>query len=159
MPITADRSILCDTNIVSRAVNVGDRQHTLVSQAILDLLHAGYRMVYAPQTLREFWNVATRPGLVNGLRLTVAQTDVLARQIESTFDLLSDSDAMHAEWRRLVVQHEVKGVQVDDARLAASALVSGCRALLTLNDPDFRRFGVPALHPSEVPAFLTNDVK
>lgn len=156
MPITPDRSILCDTNVVSRTVNPGDGQHSLVSQTVLDLLNAGYRMVYAPQTLREFWNVATRPGSVNGLGLSVVQTDALARQIETAFDLLSDTDAMHTLWRRLVVEHEVRGVQVHDARLASLALAGECQAVLTLNDPDFRRYGVEALHPRDVSTFLTS---
>ena len=91
---------------------------------------------------------------MNGFGLSIQEADEATRTVEAMFTLLHDTDAMHATWRHLVVEHEVKGVQVHDARLAASALVGGCRAILTLNDPDFKRFGVPALHPRDVPSFL-----
>ncbi len=47
--------------------------------------------------------------------------------------------------------HSIQGVQVHDARLAASMYVQGIGQLLTMNVRDFRRFeGLSVLHPSEV---------
>jgi hypothetical protein len=54
-----------------------------------------------------------------------AGTERIARVIERGFELLPDSRDVHDCWRRLLVTHEVKGVQVHDARLAAGMYVHG----------------------------------
>jgi len=49
------------------------------------------------------------------------------------------------------VEHEVKGVQVHDARLAAGMYVHGVPQILTINVRDFKRFkGLSVLHPASV---------
>jgi predicted nucleic acid-binding protein len=71
--------------------------------------------------------------------------------IERDFALLPDSREVHERWRSLLVDHEIKGVQVHDARLAASMYVHGVEQLLTINLRDFRRFaGLRAVHPAEL---------
>ncbi len=39
-------------------------------------------------------------------------------------------------------------------KCAAPAIVSGCKAILNLNDPVFKRFGVRPLHPRDATTFL-----
>jgi len=51
----------------------------------------------------------------NGLGLTPQETDRRARLIETNLHLLPDSLAVHREWRKLLVSHNVSGVQVHDA--------------------------------------------
>jgi predicted nucleic acid-binding protein len=71
--------------------------------------------------------------------------------IERDFEFLPDSRDVHDRWRRLLVMHDVKGVQVHDARLAASMYVHGVTQLLTVNVRDFQRFeGLRAIHPADV---------
>ena len=68
--------------------------------------------------------------------------------IESNLQLLPDSLAVHREWRRIVVDYAVSGVQVYDARLAAAMRVHGVRKILTFNQRDFVRYSdIQALHP------------
>ena len=44
-----------------------------------------------------------------------------SRWLNSTrFEFLADSREVYQRWRRLLIEHDVKGVQVHDARLAAS---------------------------------------
>ena len=50
------------------------------------------------------------------LHATIRHADV----IERDFELLPDSRDVHERWRSLLVALDVKGVQVHDARLAAS---------------------------------------
>jgi predicted nucleic acid-binding protein len=51
------------------------------------------------------------------------------------------------------VEHDVKGVQVHDARIAASMYVHGVPRLFTINIRDFARFkGLTILHPAAVVA-------
>lgn len=157
MPTTIDgRKILADSNILIRLVNSDDPQHHLVASAIDELQENGFEVLYTPQNLREFWNVATRPVSANGFGFSIPVADVSARRIESLFIILRDSEAIHLAWREMVVTQEVRGVKVHDARLAAAAIVSGCRAILTFNDTDFKRFGVSTLHPADVEAFLAS---
>ena len=99
----------------------------------------------------EFWNVCTHPTAKNGFGLTVSETDRRARLIEERFELLLDSERVHAEWRRLVIAHSVMGVPVHDARLVAYMVAHGVGHLLTVNNRDFRRYtGIRAIHPLEV---------
>jgi predicted nucleic acid-binding protein len=65
--------------------------------------------------------------------------------------LLSDSEAVYQEWRRIIVQYGVSGVQVHDARLVAAMRVHGVTHILTLNAGDFSRYsGITVAHPSSV---------
>jgi predicted nucleic acid-binding protein len=60
-------------------------------------------------------------------------------------------EAVHLEWRRLVVTYGVMGVKVYDARLVALMLVYGVTNILTFNTDDFKRFSqITVVHPSEI---------
>src|ERR1700731_2038795 len=109
------------------------------------------RLCYTSQTLGEFWNASTRPFDKNGFGLSVAETDRLARVIERDFDFLPDSREVHDRWRSLLVVHDIQGVQVHDARLAASMYGHGVGQILTMNIRDSRRFeGLHVRHPTDV---------
>jgi predicted nucleic acid-binding protein len=60
--------------------------------------------------------------------------------IERYCRFLADSLATHQEWRRLIVTHSVKGVEVHDARLVAAMNVYGITSLLTFDSKDFKRY-------------------
>jgi predicted nucleic acid-binding protein len=93
----------------------------------------------------------TRPVVRNGLGLTVAEAERQVLAIEAGMTRLPDNDTVYREWRRIVVQHGVLGVQVHDARLAACMYVHGVGHILTLNVTDFTRFsGLTALHPGNI---------
>lgn len=108
-------------------------------------------MCYTSQTLGEYWNAATRPYDKNGFGWSVAETDLLARVIERDFEFLPDSQEVHDRWRSLLLLHNIQGVQVHDARLAASMYVHRVGDILTMNVRDFRRFeGLRIFHPTEL---------
>lgn len=95
----------------------------------------------------------TRPAVRNGLGLTVAEADSEVRAIETGMSLLSDSEAVYREWRRIVVQYNVSGVQVHDAPLAATLYVHGVAHILTFNAGVFYRLqGIRAMDPGDVQA-------
>ncbi len=144
-------SCLVDTNILLRATRRADPQHQVVSTGLARLANDGTLLHYTPQNIAELWNSMTRPTTRNGLGLSVADADREVRAIESGMLLLPDNEAVYREWRRIIVQHGVLGVQVHDARLAASMMVHGVTSILTFNVTDFSRFtGVTALHPSSI---------
>lgn len=143
--------VLTDTNILLRLLEPADPEYALVRGAVEKLLTRGEQLCFVPQNLVEFWNVCTRPLDKNGFGLTSAETEKRAKLIESRFLLLPDNERVHSEWRRLVVEQAVAGVQVHDARLVAAMLVHGVPQLLTLNDRDFGRYpGIAAVNPREV---------
>ena len=142
---------LLDSNILLRISKSDDPQHAAISHALRGLVGQGVRLCYTSQTLGEFWNASTRPRDKNGFGLSVAETDRLARVIERDFELLPDSREVHDRWRSLLVAHNIQGVRVHDARLAASMYVHGVGQLLTINVRDFQRFDdLRVLHPAEL---------
>jgi predicted nucleic acid-binding protein len=61
------------------------------------------------------------------------------------FTVLPDSAEAFRLWRTLIVEHEVKGAKVHDARLVAIMQAHGLRDILTFNAADFRRYGKVAV--------------
>lgn len=58
---------------------------------------------------------------------------------------------IYAEWRSIVSDLQVRGVQVHDARLVAAMVVHDTPTILTFNKSDFARYsGITALDPAEV---------
>jgi predicted nucleic acid-binding protein len=148
MPI---ESCLVDTNILLRISRKGDTQHELIDAALGTLASAKCPLYYTHQNIAELWNTMTRPATKNGFGLRVDEADREVRVIEAGMHLLPDNEAVYREWRRIIADHAVVGVQVHDARLAAAMRVHSVAHILTLNVADFTRYtGVRAIHPSEV---------
>jgi predicted nucleic acid-binding protein len=144
-------SCLVDTNILLRIARRSDPHHPLIDAALAKLSLAGTALHYTHQNIAELWNVMTRPAARNGFGLTAAEAEDEVRVIEAGMSFLAENEAVYQEWRKIVVQHAVSGVQVHDARLVAVMRVHGVSHLLTLNVEDFRRYGrATAMHPSSV---------
>jgi predicted nucleic acid-binding protein len=144
-------AFLADTNILLRLAEPSDPEYAIVRNSVEALAARGEHLCYTAQNLVEFWNVCTRPISKNGFGLSSAETDARAKLIESRFRFLPDTERVHIEWRRSVVEYAVAGARVHDARLAASMLVHGVTNMLTLNDRDFARYaGISAVHPRAV---------
>ena len=92
------------------------------------------------QNLIEFFAVATRPIVNNGLGLSIAQTEVEISRLKNLFALVPDTPEIFSEWERIVLQYQVSGMQVHDARLVAAMKVHGLSNLLTFDVGDFKRF-------------------
>jgi predicted nucleic acid-binding protein len=145
-------SCLVDTNILLRVARRSDPQHKLIDTALATLAEGKTIFYYTHQNIAELWNVMTRPVDNNGFGFTVGKAEGAVRVIEAGMNLLPDSEAAYQEWRRIVVEYAVLGVQVHDARLAAVMRVHGVRHILTLNELDFKRYGgITVVHPSMVP--------
>lgn len=142
-------SCLVDTNILLRMTRRSDPQHQLVDAALARLASQGTIFHYTHQNIAELWNAMTRPLARNGFGLTVADAEREVRVIEAGMSFLPDNAAVYREWRRIVLELGVLGVQVHDARLAAAMYVHRVSHILTLNVSDFTRFsGLTALHPT-----------
>ncbi len=141
-----------DTNNLLRFAIRADAQHTVVLSAIRKL-KSGDKIYILPQTCVEFWNVCTRPTSRNGFGLSVQQANHSLRLVEKIFPLLPDDENVHREWRKLVINFGVSGVQVHDARIAAAMLVHQVTHILTFNTSDFARYsniGIVAVDPHTI---------
>jgi predicted nucleic acid-binding protein len=142
---------LLDSNVLLRWNIRAALQSQLVIRAIDWLISAGSDPGYTSQNLGEFWNVLTRPLDRNGFGLSPAEAEQRAQRIENRVELLPDDPTVHVVWRSLLVEHQVSGVQVHDARLVASMLVHGVPHILTLNARDFARYNsIKAIHPADL---------
>ena len=139
-----------DTNNLLRFAIRADVQHAVVLSAIKKLKANGDKIYILPQTCVEFWNVCTRPTSRNGFGLSVQQANHSLRLVEKIFPLLPDNENVHREWRKLIVNFGVSGVQVHDARIVAAMTVHQVNHILTFNTSDFTRYssiGIIAVDP------------
>src|SRR5271165_2163406 len=136
----AIESCLVDTNILLRMTRRSDPQHKMVANSLAVLAGQAAALYYTHQNIAELWNAMTRPVDRNGLGLSVHEAEREVGVIEAGMSLLTDGEAVYREWRRIVTQFGISGVQVHDARLAAAMYVHRIAHILTLNVADFTRF-------------------
>jgi len=140
-----------DTNVLLRLSDRLHSQHSLVAEAIRRLRVRTIELGYTAQNLGEFWNVSTRPVDRNGFGLSVQETRRRFKSLQQNMILLPDVEEVFHVWLRLLESHQVRGVEVHDAHLAAVLEVHGVQHLLTLNGRDFKRFThVIPVHPGDV---------
>lgn len=144
--------LLLDTNIIVRFSNLDDVQSPLVRSAIAQMLIRGDDLFLVPQSLYEFWSVTSRSsaGNSNGIGWTTPAVKAELDKLLEQFSLLPDTPEVFDRWLQLVTAHGVSGRPSHDARLAAAMQVHGLDTLLTLNAPDFKRFGLNVLSPAEL---------
>lgn len=145
---------LLDSGILLRLVDETDSQHATVTDAVDTLVSRRDELLITTQNIAEFWNVATRPAVNNGLELPSA---MVARLFEETIEpicaVLVELDTLGDEFKRLLTTYGVIGKQVHDARLVAMMLTWQVANILTLNERNFRRYepeGIAVVSPASL---------
>lgn len=133
-------SYLVDTNVLLRLVQKNHPMRPDARRALVTLRKQGEELCIIPQNIIEFWSVATRPLVDNGLGLTVDEAAREIRKLKRIFKLHPDSQAIFTEWEQLTSQYHVTGKQVHDTRLVAAMKIYGLSHILTFNIKDFKRF-------------------
>lgn len=141
-------SILVDTNVLLRRTQPDHSHYSVAVESVRRLIAAGEPVHYTLQNIAEFWNAITRPVTSNGLGVSTAVALAEVEKIERVMERLSDIPAIYDEWRRLIVQYNIQGVKVHDARLVAAMNVHNVPRILTFNAGDFARCGVEVLRPA-----------
>lgn len=148
----ADR-FLVDTNILLRLFVIRDRSSAECREAVARLRRNSVPLVFTLQNASEFWNTCTRPLERNGLAMAPADAAHALRVLLSQFSVVPETLAVFEQWMQLVASHEVRSVQVHDAKLVAVMKAHQIPAILTLNDAGFRRYdGIRVFRPEEIPA-------
>jgi predicted nucleic acid-binding protein len=143
--------VVVDTNVLGRLSEPGHAQYKVAHDAIESLRRGGNVPCVVPQVLYEFWVVATRPVAQNGLGLNSIQAEGELVRIESLLPLLPETASVYAEWRLLVIAHQVTGKNAHVARIVALMMVHGISRILTFNTRDFARYpGITAIDPATV---------
>jgi predicted nucleic acid-binding protein len=138
-------AVLVDTCVIVYAFNPQAAEHVVVRAAIQNLVATGEDLVITPQVVAEYWNVGSRPKSANGRGLAVEQLRRMVDIICRIGKIAYESQSGFATWRELIERHQVRGVAVHDARIAAAAIELGARGILTCNERDFRRYEVDGL--------------
>ena len=144
-------NILVDANILLRLADPTSKSHVIAGMAVSALCSQGEVLIVVPQSVYEFWVVATRPISSNGLGLSLAECLKEVRNIEATFLLLDDKPAMFTEWKGVVSAFACQGKVAHDARYVAAMRTHGITQVLTFNVGDFSRYtGVTVLDPNKL---------
>jgi predicted nucleic acid-binding protein len=93
-----------------------------------------------PQTIYEFYVVATRPLTQNGFELSIKEVLAEIDNLTQLFSLLLDKDTIYSLWYNLMATYDVKGKKSHDARLVAFMQSHQIKQIYTLNTEDFKRF-------------------
>lgn len=143
--------ILVDTNILLRLADSAHGLHRVTIRAFEELKSQDHELLIAPQSIYEFWSVATRSLPSNGLGKPPSYAEKLIPTFLQMFRLLKDEGSLFDAWLELVAKHQITGVHSHDARLAAAMQVHGISHLLTFNAKDFREFPhISILEPGTV---------
>ena len=128
-----------DTNVLLRMTDVGhDAQPT--AERALKLLGRSESLRIFPQTLIEFWAVATRSRADNGLALNISDAGSQLSRLKRMFVLLNNTPEVFSAWEGIVRRYQVAGKQAHDAHIVAAMSAHKVTHLLTFNDRDFKRF-------------------
>lgn len=151
---------LVDTNVLLRFVDTSNQDHKAAQNVVLFVQQQGQKLCISSQNCVEFWNVMTRPKVNNGFGFSTSHAEQALEQVERLFTVITESAATYRQWRKLVIQYGVSGVQVHDARLVATMLVLRLRYILTFNSKDFVRYnpsGIIAIDPLQFRVEKNND--
>ncbi len=149
--LIAKDEYLLDTNILLRLIEMNHPQHRQASEAVKNLRRRNVTFYILMQNVSEFWNVCTRPADKNGLGLSIAKTNWHLKRFERFFELLPDTKEVYRNWRELIVNHSVSGIQVHDAKIVAAMKAHNIQNLLTFNVKDFKRYtDIKAVEPKDV---------
>jgi len=144
-------TVLADTNILARMLQIGHPQQQPAVDAIAALRAQSHALCIVPQNLYEYWVIRTRPVSANGFGKSAVEAAAEVSGLKATFQFLDDTPAIYPAWEQLVTAHAVLGKNAHDARLVAAMVVHGVTHLLTFNDADFRRFtAITVLTPAAV---------
>ena len=140
-----------DTNVLLRLSHSSHPLHGMLSNCMIHLAANDVELCFTTQNLGEFWNVSTRPLDRNGFGLPITEAARRFEALVRKMTLLPETEGIYSVWLRLLQSHEVRGVQVHDAHLAAVLEVHQVTHLLTFNGADFKRFPhVVAVHPQDL---------
>lgn len=142
--------VLLDTNVIARAAQPSLPEWPMIESSLSDLIIQKATLCIVPQTIYEFWVVATRPASHNGFGLAPNDAKSLIDSTLDQFTLLRDERGVFDFWSDLVTVHQVSGKGAHDGRLVAAMQRHSIANLVTFNETDFKRFPINVLTPQSI---------
>ena len=144
-------SYVLDANLLLRLAQPHHAMRRDVLNALDDIGKLKEEIFRIPQSLFEFWVVATRPFANNGLAMSIEEAKNELDKIKALFAVLDDNALILPEWEQIVIQYQVHGKQAHDARIVAAMNVHSIKNLLTFNTDDFKRYtNINAVDPRSI---------
>ena len=139
---------LIDTGVLLRAVDRYSQEHPAIMSALRELHRRRDRLSVSAQSIREFWNVSTRPSTARGgYGRSVERTVRWVTSFERILQILPETLAANCGATR---GHWSSRPRREPGR-GCGGLRSG--AILTLNDNDFSRLStLPVITPRQIVA-------
>jgi len=132
--------LLVDTNVFLRSLDPASPHYVECRDALAHIRVTGLPVCISSQVLSEFWSVATRPKVNNGMGLEFADAAEQLEEINLVFPCLPEPPDLATRWWYLIRKHRVVSKQAHDTRLVAFMLGHGLDVLVSLNAKDFARF-------------------
>ncbi len=131
---------ILDANVLLRIADPTAVQHLTAVSGVNSLANLGLTPQTIPQSIFEFWVVATRPIDKNGLGLSTIDCEKTVAQLIETFPVINDSPSLFLEWLELVATFQCQGKVAHDARYVAAMRAHKIKHFLTFNITDFARY-------------------
>ena len=142
---------LLDTNIFLRSADDKSNKQVFAREAVRNLITAGHECYISSQILSEFWVVATRPLVENGLGWSVDQAEAEMKRLIRSFPVVLESSESVLKWVELTIAHQVRGKRAHDIKLLALMQANGIDNLVTFNSKDFPTVdGITILTPRDL---------
>lgn len=142
--------LLIDTNIWIRYFDLSSPLSSPCRAAVDKAAEHGHEICICAQVMIEFWAVATRPKVANGLGMALEEADLNLTDMLQICTLLLEPPDIGHRWRTLANKVRATGKAVHDLRLVALMQAHGITDILTLNPADFKRYSeITAVEPTE----------
>jgi predicted nucleic acid-binding protein len=140
---------LLDSNILIYSLSSLSPFYEATLATLARLGESGSILCIAPQSIYEFWVMATRPSINGGLGLNPAEARGEIEEFLERFQLLDDSFLTWSDIINLAVAEDVIGRRIHDARIVAVMRAHGLTDVLSFDsDLDFFS-GIHRIVPSE----------
>jgi len=139
--------ILLDANVLLRLANQEDLEYKRAQRFVFSCRKKDL-LVVSPQTLFEFWAVATRSRQVNGIGMEITRAKQWLTVCKRIFPMLDESPEIVSIWESLVEKFGVKGFRAHDARYVAMMQLHGIDQFMTYNVKHFSCFPINILDPA-----------
>lgn len=140
--------VLLDTNILLRLAVPTNAMHASARNAVIKLQARGDALVLVPQNIYEYWVVATRPIVNNGLGFSPKQSEATVDAFLETFSIMRDERGVFSIWQNLIRSMAISGKPSHDCRIVAAMIRHKVNSILTFNVADFSRYiTISAIHP------------